>query len=116
MGMTTTTQKMKVFLILSLMTMTWSQPATWSIPTCDDCQALVTTISASLTSKEGIARQVEVLLSKVCPKTSEPEKCQEQLPAFWREIQRGCGRNILTLAQSGCVGGKVFVVDLRLGL
>merc|ERR1712126_350375 len=54
-----------------------------------DDHGLVPTISASLTSKEGIARQVEVLLSKVCPKTSEPEKCQEQLPAFWTEIAEG---------------------------
>merc|ERR1712133_152033 len=106
MGMTTTTQKMKVFLILSLMTMTWSQPATWSIPTCDDCEALVTTISASLTSKEGIARQVEVLLSKICPKTSEPEKCQEQLPAFWREIAEGLWPEYYNPSAEWMCGGK----------
>ena len=50
---------------------------------------MVSEISSYLTSKEGIEKQVEVLLSKVCPKSSNPEECLKGLPAFWAEIAQG---------------------------
>merc|ERR1711970_594702 len=87
MGVSTiTTLKMKVLLSMCLISLSCSQPPTQSTPTCPDCYALVSTLAASLTTQEALSKQVEVLLAKVCPKSSEPEKCQEQLPALWTEI------------------------------
>ena len=72
--------------LLEVISFSSAQPAQPSKPTCEDCSSLVSTISAYLTSQEGISQQVEVLLSKVCPKSSEPEICLKELPAFWSEI------------------------------
>merc|ERR1711970_220683 len=83
------TLKMKLLLTSLCISFSLAQPTVPSKPTCEDCQALVSTISTSLTSKEGIAQQVEVLLSKVCPKSSEPETCLEKLPEFWAEVAQG---------------------------
>ena len=51
--------------------------------TCEDCQAVVRTISNYLTGVESIDNQVEILLAEVCPRTEDPENCVEKLPAFW---------------------------------
>ena len=74
---------------LEVISLSSAQPAAPAKPTCEDCQSLVSAISAFSTSQEGIARQVDVLLSKVCPKSSNPEECLEELPAFWTEIAQG---------------------------
>ena len=74
---------------LEVISLSSSQPAAPSKPTCEDCRSLVSEISSYLTSKEGIEKQVEVLLSKVCPKSSKPEECLKGLPAFWAEIAQG---------------------------
>eukprot|EP00091_Calanus_sinicus_P015513 TRINITY_DN3383_c0_g1_i12.p1 TRINITY_DN3383_c0_g1~~TRINITY_DN3383_c0_g1_i12.p1 ORF type:complete len:201 (-),score=77.48 TRINITY_DN3383_c0_g1_i12:8-610(-) len=54
--------------------------------TCEDCQAVVMTLSAYLSAEESVGRQVEVLLAEVCPQAESPEDCVEQLPAFWGRI------------------------------
>jgi hypothetical protein len=77
------------FCCLEVISLSSAQPAAPAKPTCEDCHSLVSAISAFSTSQEGIARQVDVLLSKVCPKSSNPEECLEGLPAFWTEIAQG---------------------------
>jgi hypothetical protein len=80
---------MKLLIVLSFLlaiTFISSQPAAPSQPTCEDCNSLVNAISAWLTSPEGVEAQVEVLLSKVCPKSSNPDECVKELPAFWTEL------------------------------
>merc|ERR1712123_42634 len=54
--------------------------------TCEDCQAVVMTISAYLTAEESVSNQVEILLAEVCPRTEDPETCVEKLPAFWGQV------------------------------
>merc|ERR1719341_183419 len=54
--------------------------------TCEDCQAVVTTLSSYLTSQESINRQVEILLAEVCIIDPVPEDCLEQLPGFWPKV------------------------------
>merc|ERR1712123_253022 len=39
--------------------------------TCDDCTAVVNSISAYLTSEESMAKQVDILLSEVCPQVED---------------------------------------------
>merc|ERR1711955_21152 len=71
-----------------------------------DCYALVNTIATSLTTQEDLAHQVEVLLAKVCPKSSEPEKCQELLPAFWTEIAESLWPNYYNPEAVWMCGGE----------
>ena len=97
---------MKVLLSMCLISLSWSQPPTQPTPTCGDCSALVTTIAASLTTQEGLAHQVEVLLAKVCPKSSDPEKCQELLPAFWTEIAESLWPNYYNPEAVWMCGGE----------
>ena len=54
--------------------------------TCEDCQAVVTTISSFLTTPESIDRQTEILLAEICPIDPVPEDCFEQLPDFWPKV------------------------------
>ena len=54
--------------------------------TCDDCTAVVNSISAYLTSEESLAKQVDILLAEVCPQTENPDGCLEGLPDFWNSI------------------------------
>ena len=54
--------------------------------TCEDCQAVVMTLSAYLTSQESVDRQVEILVAEVCPRSENADECVEQLPAFWAKI------------------------------
>lgn len=54
--------------------------------TCEDCQAVVMTLSAYLTSEESVGNQVDILLAQVCPRAENPEECVEELPAFWGQI------------------------------
>merc|ERR1712123_331062 len=54
--------------------------------TCEDCQAVVMTISAYLTAEESVSNQVEILLAEACPRTEDPETCVEKLPAFWGQV------------------------------
>ena len=57
-----------------------------SEPTCEDCQAVVTTLSSFLTTEESIDKQTEILLAEVCPIDPVPEDCLGQLPAFWPKV------------------------------
>ena len=54
--------------------------------TCDDCTAVVNSISAYLTSEESLAKQVDILLAEVCPQTADPEVCLFGLPEFWKSV------------------------------
>ena len=54
--------------------------------TCEDCQAVVMTLSAYLSAEESVGRQVEILLAEVCPRSDNPEECVEKLPTFWGKI------------------------------
>ena len=54
--------------------------------TCEDCVAVVTTISSFLTTPESIDRQTEILLAEICPIDPVPEDCFEQLPDFWPKV------------------------------
>ena len=51
--------------------------------TCEDCQAVVTTLSSYLTTQESIDRQVKILLAEVF--IIDPD-CLEQLPGFWHKV------------------------------
>jgi len=54
--------------------------------TCDDCTAVVNSISAYLTSEDSLAKQVDILLAEVCPQAEDADFCLENLPDFWRRI------------------------------
>ena len=77
---------MKLLLAICCLEIISLSSAAPSKPTCEDCHSVVRAISANLTSQESIAQQVEVILSKVCPESFNPEKCLEELPEFWAEI------------------------------
>merc|ERR1719153_151966 len=57
--------------------------------TCEDCVAVVTTISSFLTTPESIDRQTEILLAEICPIDPVPEDCFEQLPGSTGMHTRG---------------------------
>ena len=54
--------------------------------TCEDCNAVVNSMAEYLTSEDSLAKQVDILLSEVCPQVEEAETCVEGLPALWKEI------------------------------
>ena len=53
---------------------------------CEDCRAVVGTLSNYLTSVESMDNQVDILLAEVCPQTQSPDDCVEKLPDFWIKI------------------------------
>jgi hypothetical protein len=53
---------------------------------CEDCKAVVMTLSAYLTSQESVNNQVDLLLAEVCPQAQSPDDCVEKLPAFWGRV------------------------------
>ena len=53
---------------------------------CEDCTALVMTLSAYLISHESIDNQVDILLTEVCPQAQSLDDCVEKLPAFWGRV------------------------------
>ena len=53
---------------------------------CDDCTALVNTLSAYLTSDDSIRRQVDILLAEVCPGAEDVDGCVANLPDFWYRV------------------------------
>jgi len=53
---------------------------------CEDCHAVVSTLSTYLTSTESLANQVDILLAEVCPGADDPEECVDGLPGFWQGI------------------------------
>ena len=57
-----------------------------SEPTHEDCDAVVMTIAAQLTTQESIDRQVDVLLAEVCVMDEDPSDCLANLPALWNKI------------------------------
>ena len=75
-----------ITLLFQSLSFTFSQPPVKAKPTCEDCNALVSAISGYLTSKPGLDRQVEVLLSKACPKMSSPDECREHIPKVWPKL------------------------------
>ena len=74
---------MKLLIVLSAL-LAFSS-ATY-IATCEECTAIVNTISTYLTGQDSIDRQVEILLAEVCPGSENPEGCLEGLPGFWTKI------------------------------
>ena len=54
--------------------------------TCDSCTAVVNTLAQHMTSAESIQRQVDILVSEVCPTASDADQCVEELPAFWTRV------------------------------
>ena len=52
--------------------------------TCEDCSAVVTTLSDAL--MESMEQQVGILLSDICPQFENPEECQDNLPGFWSRV------------------------------
>ena len=54
--------------------------------TCEDCKAVVNTISSFLTTQESIDRQTEILLAEICPIDPVPEDCFKQLPDLWPKV------------------------------
>ena len=54
--------------------------------TCEDCTALVNSMSAYLTSEESMQKQVDILLADVCPQVENSEECVEALPDFWMQV------------------------------
>ena len=57
-----------------------------AVPSCDECTDALTGLVARLTSEESIAEQVAILVATVCPGTSDPAHCAEELPIAWPEI------------------------------
>merc|ERR1711964_185342 len=47
--------------------------------TCEDCTAVVNSMSAYLTSGESMQKQVDILLADVCPQVENSEECVEGL-------------------------------------
>ena len=74
---------MKLFIALSALLAVACAQATY-----EDCEAVVNTIAAQLTSEESINRQVEVLLAEVCPLDEHPEDCVAGLPDFWVKVAK----------------------------
>merc|ERR1712127_548000 len=53
---------------------------------CDNCQAVVDTLAAYLTSDESVMRQQEMLVPEICPGAENPAECESGLPDFWKSI------------------------------
>merc|ERR1712055_945034 len=54
--------------------------------TCEDCTAVVNSMSAYLTSEESMRKQVDILLADVCPQVENSEECVAGLPDFWMQV------------------------------
>merc|ERR1712045_368042 len=54
--------------------------------TCEDCTAVVNSMSAYLTSEESLRKQVDILLADVCPQVEASEECVAGLPDFWMPV------------------------------
>merc|ERR1712071_711674 len=74
-------------------------------PTHEDCEAVVNTMAAQLTSQESIDRQVEVLLAEVCIMDEDPTDCLENLPALWNKIAMVLWPGYWDQVLSGCAEG-----------
>eukprot|EP00092_Neocalanus_flemingeri_P011905 GFUD01012837.1.p1 GENE.GFUD01012837.1~~GFUD01012837.1.p1 ORF type:complete len:190 (-),score=42.54 GFUD01012837.1:96-665(-) len=74
---------MKFLLALSAVLAINTATAEW---TCDDCNAVVNTLGAYLSSGESIPNQVDILLAEVCPQVEDVDGCVNGLPAFWTKI------------------------------
>ena len=53
---------------------------------CEDCTAVVTTLSTYLTSADSIGRQTDILLAEVCPGAEDVDGCVANLPEFWSRV------------------------------
>ena len=71
---------MKVFAFISILSVA---RADW---TCDDCTAVVSSMSDYLTSEMSISNQIAILLAEVCPLDDNPEECLSALPEFWAKL------------------------------
>merc|ERR1712008_408652 len=84
---------MKLFIALSALLAVACAQATY-----EDCEAVVNTIAAQLTSEESINRQVEVLLAEVCPLDEHPEDCVAGLP----DLGEGCQGHVAWILGPKC--------------
>merc|ERR1719443_2795142 len=71
--------------------------------TCEDCTAVVNSMSAYLTSEESMQKQVDILLADVCPQVENSEECVEGLPDFWMQVAMVMWPGYYMLMLSGCV-------------
>ena len=55
-------------------------------PTCDDCYAVINSAAAYLTTEDSVNRQVEILVTGVCPQLDDADTCVANLPEFWGQI------------------------------
>ena len=69
-----------VFAFMALLAVSFAE---W---TCDDCNAVVTSMSNYFSSEESITRQVGILLAEVCPQVEQTEACMEGISDFWVSI------------------------------
>merc|ERR1712127_736587 len=60
--------------------------ATAAADSCSNCQAVVGTLAAYLTSPDSIGKQQGILLGGLCPGVEDVEACVADLPAFWESI------------------------------
>merc|ERR1712121_569030 len=54
--------------------------------TCEDCTAVVNSMSAYLTSEESLRKQIDILLTDVCPQVENADECVDGLPDFWMKV------------------------------
>merc|ERR1712042_375512 len=47
--------------------------------TCEDCTAVVNSMSAYLTSEESLRKQIDILLTDVCPQVENADECFDGL-------------------------------------
>ena len=79
---------------------------------CEDCHNLFQEISSSMTSKEGVASQEEIITEMVCSKSDNLDKCEKSLPKIWSKIAQELWptyfnpKAVWICGESGACGGE----------
>merc|ERR1712226_1751072 len=79
MGLPSPSHTMKVLLLSTLVALV-------AADSCSDCTAVVSVISARMSSEESINQQIDMLVAGLCPESDDPAGCEAGLPDFWRAI------------------------------
>merc|ERR1712226_841729 len=79
MGLPSPSPTMKVLLLSTLVALV-------AADSCSDCTAVVSVISARMSSEESINQQIDMLVAGLCPESDDPAGCEAGLPDFWRAI------------------------------
>merc|ERR1712066_1131802 len=74
---------MKLLLVCVAAVTISTSSAKW---TCDDCTAVVNSMSAYLTSEESLRKQIDILLTEVCPQLENADECVDGFPDFWMKV------------------------------